>query len=242
MGGVAFKDEDILAYDTSTSAWSLYFDGSDVGLGQSGLQDVTAFRLMDDGSILFSFVAATAVPGLGVVDGSDIVRFIPTTLGTTTDGSFERYFDGSDVGLTTAAERIDTIGLLPDGRLILSTTGSFSVPGVSGSDEDLVTFTPTSLGANTRGSWALYFDGSDVGLSSSSEDVNGVWADPGSGQIYLTTLGRFSASGLSGDGADIFICTPSSLGSTTACTFSMYWDGSRNGFAGETVDGIGIAR
>ncbi|NNJ12715.1 right-handed parallel beta-helix repeat-containing protein, partial [Chloroflexales bacterium ZM16-3] len=240
VGGVAFDDEDVLAYDTGNGAWSLYFDGSDVGLGRTNIQDVTAFRLMDDGSILFSFVVATVVPGLGVVDGSDIVRFVPTTLGTTTAGSFEWYFDGSDVGLTRVAERIDTIGTLPDGRLLISTTGSFSVPGVSGSDEDLVAFTPTSLGANTAGSWSLYFDGSDVGLSSASEDVNGVWVNPATGAIYLTTLGSFSVSGLSGDGSDIFVCTPSSLGSTTACAFSMYWDGSRNGFAGETVDGIGV--
>jgi hypothetical protein len=31
-GGVAYNDEDIVVYDTSTGAWSMYFDGSDVNV------------------------------------------------------------------------------------------------------------------------------------------------------------------------------------------------------------------
>jgi len=86
----------------------------------------------------------------------------------------------------------------------------------------------------------MYFDGSDVGLSSTSnEDVNGVWVDA-EGKIYLTTLGAFSVTGVSGDGSDIFTCTPGSLGSTTRCTFSMYWDGSTQGFSGEVTDSVSI--
>ena len=42
------------------------------------------------------------------------------------------------------------------------------VTGVSGADEDLLAFTPRTLGATTSGSFSLYFDGSDVGLSTSA--------------------------------------------------------------------------
>ncbi|MBN2117385.1 MAG: S8 family serine peptidase [Anaerolineales bacterium] len=232
-GGVAFNDEDILAYNTGTGTWSMYFDGSDVGI----TGDVNAFALMSDGSILLSLDAATTVSGLGTVDDSDIIRFTPTSLGSTTAGAFSLYFDGSSVGLTTTSEDIDAIDFAPDGRLLVSTTGSFSVSGASGGDEDLI-----ALNASGSG-WTLYFDGSDVGLnSSSSEDVNGLWVDPASNQLYLSTLGTFSVSGASGDGSDIFICTPGSLGSTTSCTFSAYWDGSANGFSGEITDGIQIVK
>ena len=42
-----------------------------------------------------------------------------------------------------------------------------------GKDEDVLAFTPTSLGDVTSGSWAMYFDGSDVGLAETSgEDVD----------------------------------------------------------------------
>lgn len=238
-GGVSFADEDILAYDTGTGLWSMYFDGSDVGMST----DINAFAILTDGSLLLSFDSSSlTLPNVGTVEDSDIVRFIPTSLGSTTAGTYEWYFDGSDVGLTTSNEDIDAVELLPDGRIVISTLGSFTVTGASGADEDLVAFTPTSLGSTTSGTWALYFDGSDVDLATTSdEDIYGAWIDT-NGDIYLTTLGVFSVTGASGDGADIFICTPSSLGSTTACTYSFYWDGSAFGFAGEVADGIHIDR
>ena len=134
----------------------------------------------------------------------------------------------------------DLVVVAPDGRLLVSTTDNVSVTGASGVDEDLLAFAPALLGATTSGTWSLYFDGSDVGLSNTSnEDINGVWID-NLGKIYLTTLGNFSVTGASGDGSDIFVCTPGSLGSTTACTYGMYWDGSVNGFSGEDTDSLGI--
>lgn len=239
MGGVAFEDEDILSYNKSTGIWSLYFDGSDVGI----TSNIDAFYLMPDGSILLNLGADVTVGTLGTVDNSDIIRFIPTTLGANTAGSFQWYFDGSDVGLTTTSENLDAIGFAPDGRLIVSTTGSVSVPGVSGNDEDLLAFTAASLGSITSGTWTLYFDGSDVGLNDAAyEEINGIWIDPGNNNIYMTTLGLFSVSGVSGNGSDIFICVPGTLGSNTSCTFSSYWIGSQNGFAGEVVDGLSIVK
>ncbi len=237
VGGVSFADEDILAHDPDSGTWSMVFDGSDVGL----TRDVNAFALMPDGSILLSLDGAASVPGLGTVDDSDIIRFVPASLGPNTAGTFEWYFDGSDVGLSADGEDIDAIDFAPDGRLVISTLGSYSVPGVSGNDEDLIAFTAASLGAATSGTWAMYFDGSDVGLNNSgSEDINGVWIDPATGQVYLSTAGAFSVSGLSGSGSDIFICTPGSLGNVTTCSFSAFWSGAANGFGGEIVDGLDI--
>jgi uncharacterized repeat protein (TIGR01451 family) len=234
-GGVAFADEDILAYDRATGAWSTVFDGSDVSV----TVDLNAFHRLADGSYLMSFDTAATIGTLGTVDDSDIVRFVPTSLGANTAGAFSWYFDGSDVGLTTNAEDIDSLFQLPDGRLVISTEGNPSVSGVSGGDEDLLAFSPTSApGSSTTGTWTLYFDGSDVSLSTSNENIAGAWSPLTNGPIYLSTLGNFSVAGVSGDGADIFICTPGSLGSTTTCTFSMYWDGSANGFAGEVVDDL----
>jgi hypothetical protein len=221
----------------------MYFDGSDVGLGGT---DIDAFDFLSDSSILLSFDSATyAVPGLGTIQDRDIFKFIPTSLGGNTAGSFEMYFDGSDVGLTTSSEDIDAIGFTPDGKLVISAFGSPRVPGVSGQDEDLLAFTATSLGWTTSGTWAMYFDGSDVGLANTaSEDVWGTWIDGANGDIYLTTQGVFAVVGSSGDGTDIFICHPSSVGGNTSCTFGpgLYWDGSAQGFAGEIVDDFAIVR
>jgi hypothetical protein len=237
-GGLAYNDEDIVSYNTLTGKWLMYFDGSDVGI----TGDVDAFALMPDGSVLLSLDAAATVSGLGTVDDSDIIRFTPISTGATTAGTFTWFFDGSDVGLTTNDEDIDAIDFASDGRMVISTLGAFSVTGVSGDDKDLLAFASTSTGANTAGTWSWLFDGSDVGLTTSSEDINGVWIDPVNNQLYLTTTGAFSVTGVSGDGADIFVCTPGLLGSTTSCTFSMYWDGSAFGFAGEVADGIDLLK
>jgi hypothetical protein len=98
--------------------------------------------------------------------------------GDNSAGNFELYFDGEDVELTSSDDDIDALSFAPDGRMVISTRGLFSVGGISGGDEDLLIFTATSLGPTTSGTWELYFDGSDVGLGASSEDVSGVWIEP----------------------------------------------------------------
>jgi hypothetical protein len=145
------------------------------------------------------------------------------------------------VGLSTSSEDIDAIDFTPDGKLIVSLRGAYGVTGLSGNDEDLIVFTATSLGTTTSGTWSLYFDGSDVGLNeTTSEQVNEVWIDSSNNYVYLTTIGSFSVTGVSGDGADVFICIPGTLGNSTTCTYQPYWDGSVFGFAGEIVDGLDI--
>jgi len=112
--------------------------------------------------------------------------------------------------------------------VLISTVGDPSVTGITGAaNEDILAFTPTSLGTNTSGTWSLYFDGSDVGLTDANEDIDALDVGP-DGKIYLSTLGLFSVTGVSGDDEDVFVCTPTSLGSTTACTYSpiLYFDGS----------------
>jgi hypothetical protein len=239
--GLTFEDEDIAAYDLTTGAWSMYFDGSDVGLGGGGL-DVTAFHIEADGSILLSINVTATLPGVGLVEPVDIVRFIPTSTGNNTAGTFELVFDGSDVELgDTLGEDIDALGRTPDGRIVLSTTANFSALGVTAKDEDLLVFNDTELGPNTSGSWTLYFDGSDVALDSSPEDVNGAWVDDATGDIYLSFLGEFVVPGASGDGLDIVVCVPGSVGPSTSCTYSLFFDGSANGLTGAgKLDGVSL--
>ncbi len=236
VGGLSVADEDIIAFDGA--AFSLHFDGSDVGL--SGAR-IDGFAFVGSTEILMSFSSSESVPGIGSVDDSDIVKFTATSLGPTTSGTFELYFDGSDVSLTRSREDIDAVELLPDGRLLLSTQGSFSVPGLSGADEDVFVFTPTSLGANTAGTFAAYFDGSDVSVSSSDEDIYGLAVDL-TGDLYFSTRGNFSVPGASGADEDVFVFTPTSLGSNTHGTFAsiLFFDGSVWGLSGNDIYGMDL--
>jgi DNA-binding beta-propeller fold protein YncE len=239
VGAVSAANEDILFFDGT--GFSLLFDGSDVGIGALR---VDAFTRLDADSLLFSFDTAGSVPGIpGTLDDSDIVRFDATSpLGPTTAGSFSLYFDGSNVGLTADAHDLDAIEPLSDGRILISTTGSATVSGVTARDEDLLAFAPTSLGSITAGSFSLYFDGSDIGLGEAPEDVDAAAVDA-SGRIYLSTLDVFAVPGVSGQDEDVFVFTPSALDPpTTAGTYAptLYFDGSTYGLASNDVFAIDL--
>ena len=236
------ENEDIVSYNTTSGTWSLIFDGSDVGLGALTIDGVARTAA---GDILYSLSAAGNITGLvggpsgAAVDDSDVIRFTPTSLGATTAGTHTFHFDGSDVGLTTDNEDVDAISLTSGGNLVLSTLGTFAVTGVSGEDEDLITFTATGLGSVTTGSYAMYFDGSDVGLSTNfNEDVDAASLTPG-GTVLLSTLGAFSVTGVSGADEDVIEFTPTSTGATTAGSYAMLLDLSAIGIAtGANVNAV----
>jgi hypothetical protein len=219
------KDEDIVAYDLATGTWSRILDGSAVGLGSL---EISGMAVLPSGEILLSFSEAADLPGLvggpdgTMVDDSDIVRFTPTALGENTAGTLTFYFDGSDVGLLDASEAIDAIALADDGRLIISTTGSFSGTGATGNDEDLFVFDGTSLGAATSGSFEKIVDGSDIGLSTSNGEDIVAASLTSSGKILLSTIGNFSVPGISGTDEDVLALTPTQLGETTAGTYALF--------------------
>jgi hypothetical protein len=138
---------------------------------------------------------------------------------------------------------VDGLAFAPDGRLLISVSGSATVTGLSTQalDEDLLAFTMMSEGADTGGTWEWYFDGSDVALNTSSyEDVNGVWSDVTTTDLYLSTIGNFAVPGASGQASDVFVCAPGSFGTTTNCTLSLFWDGAAYGFGPEVIDGLSL--
>jgi hypothetical protein len=232
----SFADEDVVAFDPDTRQWSMLFDGSDIpGLAGS---DIDAFHWMEDDTLLLSFLSPENVIGIGEVDDSDVVRFIPTRLGTTTTGRFELFFDGSDVGLTTDGEDVDAITVDErNGRLMLSILSTGSVRGNAGEfvveDEDVLEFRGT-LGPNTQGTFGVNLDGSQVGLTSVDEDVSALWAaplDPVGLRFFLGSQGAFSLSnGLRGNPDEIFVCERGAF--PPACRSALFFDGSAAGLRG----------
>jgi subtilisin family serine protease len=229
------EGEDVLGFDGD--GFELAFDGSDVA-PRAGLDAVS---FLDAQTLLLSFDKPLFLAGIGRVDDSDVVRFDATSLGSDTAGRFTMYFDGSDVGLRTPSEDVDSVQLLADGRLLLSTLGRVRVRGVRARGHDLLAFAPESLGTRTKGTWALAFDGSDVGLTTPDERVDGAVLAP-DGSLFLTTIGNFSVAGVSGDGADVFVCEAPSLGPDTACSFrsELFFAGSSLGLGDAGVDALSL--
>ncbi len=234
-----FADEDIVEFDPATGDTSVLFDGSDVGLSRL---DIKAFAEMADGSFLITLNRDVRLGGVTVLR-NDILRFTPTSLGSNTAGRFSIFLDGSDVGLGSSSERIDAIDVISeDGgsvTLAISTVGSIRVSGVSGADEDLSALTLTRTGSSSQGTWARFFDGSDLGLTNRSEDVAA--AAVGGGELRFVTQGSFSASGASGTASDVVSCDGFSAGGNTSCgDVSVDFNVSAAGLSGARIDGLDV--
>ena len=89
---------------------------------------------------------------------------------------------------------------------------------------------------NAVNTWALYFDGSDVGISTTPRRRRSTASGsiPSPTRSTSPTLDNFTVTGLSGVGADVFVCVPGTLGSTTTCTYTPYSVGAANGFTGRS--------
>jgi hypothetical protein len=228
IGGVAFTGSDILKFDPA-AGWSLYFDGSDVGVTKG----LTAFELLGNGDILMSFASKVTIPGVGSFLAQDVARFDPTSTGPNTAGAFHWALDGSTRFLTTNGEKIDALADAGNGQTAISTMGAATVKLPNGAalkaqDED-------ALAINlATGDWSAFFNGTAIpGLG--VEDVNAMWIDPATGDVYITIVGAFNLGGVSGNGRDIVKLTKS--GATY--TPSLWWDGSAVGFP-VNVNGLEI--
>ena len=249
-GNLTVANDDAISFNGTT--YSMLFDGSDVlPTTVTSATGINGFVRLDNTHALISFASAVAgVPGVsGTVDDSDIVMFTGT-FGSTTTGTFSMWFDGSDVSLTTLSESINAFSVLPNGAggydVVVSTAGGVTATGISGSvtGSDLFRCSGGTRGTNTSCAWSWYFDGSDVGLSTFLlENIDGVAID-NAGKIYLTTLGNFSVPGVSGNNRDVFVFTPTALGSTTTGTYSstLFFNGSAHGLTSSLnpVNGIGL--
>jgi hypothetical protein len=161
--------------------------------------------------------------------------------------SYTIHFDASDVGLAASSEDVDAFDLLPDGSILVSTTGSFSVSSqyaspeagsgatLTGHGEDLLRFTPTSLGETTTGTWSLAFDGSVQGLSGSSARIDAV-AQLDDGRLLISPAGDTTIAGLPVTRHDLLAFTPGSN------QWAPYFDGSSVGLttSDENVNALDV--
>ena len=151
-------------------------------------------------------------------DDEDVIFYNPD------EGTWSQYLDGSDLGL--AGNDIDGVHVNSDGSVLLSLNQDTNIDGLGAVDDaDILRFNPTSTGNDTAGSLELYFDGSDVGLDSNQEDIDGI-SIASNGDILISTNSSYSIGGLSGDDTDILAFSATSLGEDTTGSFSLYVDGS----------------
>ena len=146
--------------DNTAGTFFMFLQGSQVGLTDG----IDALSLLPDGSLLISTDAKTTLPGIGQVRDEDIVRFTPTVAGDYSSGSWALHMDAGEVGLASSSENIDALAVDSNGDLLISTQGNFTVPNISGQDDDILRYTPTSVNTGSF-STDLLLDGAALGIN-----------------------------------------------------------------------------
>lgn len=247
VAGIPFTSGDVLRHWQHTGRWEMYMDMSTAGLNGN----LTAL-LMGDDRLLAGFADTFKVNGVGTFPAHDLVQIDNFALGCVSPG-----FDGSDVGLSTRGERIDTAASNPDtnessnGPVLLGMTGRASVPfglgNMSFPKEDLVRFRPGSFGPNTFGNWEPFFDGSSYGLGAANviaadaaqamNDRNGTWVDT----LWLSLDRPVTLGGVAFAPGDIARCDDSAFDHRNPClSVSKFFDISDAGMAGLRVDALEV--
>lgn len=211
----SYANEDVIRYRGAT--YEMILDGSDVGLRNLRIDAMAVIEPAapeEPERYLLSFTETGRIPGItGKVDDSDIVLFTPTSLGDDTAGTFELFFDGSEIGLTRSGEDIDAIELT-DGDLYLSTYGDFlldeELAGLGGKNEDVFVCRAATV-ASCEGGAEIVVDGSERELTRSSENVDAFAFDPADGnspgsRAFFSTDGDFKTATAQGDDEDLFSC------------------------------------
>jgi hypothetical protein len=142
--GSPAEPRDLVRFESSSAAFSVFFDGSLNSVPDGIAIDAVATNTNDQ--LLLSFDTTVSLPGVGSVDDEDLVGFA--------SGSYTMEFDGSAHGVSTELD-LDAAHRLKGGnQLLLSFDGSGSVGGVAFDDEDVVAFDTAAL------TYAMSFDGS----------------------------------------------------------------------------------
>ncbi|MFC6285358.1 S8 family serine peptidase [Nocardioides sp. GCM10027113] len=148
------QDEDVVLWDGR--AWSVWFDGTSLGLTSSG-HDLDAVSVVGT-DLYFSTLGPVTLPDVGgTPDDADVYRW---------DGqAFSRVWDASLHGVRRGAD-VDGLDMGEGGSVAVSfNNASTALPGgLAVQDEDVV--------ACADGAWAVLFDGTALGLTSDGQDID----------------------------------------------------------------------
>ncbi len=155
------QDEDVVYYDGTS--WSVYFDGTAQGLTDA-TEDIDAFDI-EGGVLYFSTVGNTNPPGVaGTADNADIYAW--------NGSAFSRVVDVTALGqpLPGVANVDGLVYIDPTDFYLSFAAVDTAMPAASGlgnvQDEDVVYY--------NNGTWSVYFDGTALGLTDDSQDLDAI--------------------------------------------------------------------
>jgi hypothetical protein len=232
VAGVAYADEDVLRYAPHLNPqWAVHFDGSNAGLPAAADIDAYDYRHHNPTFTSWHYISfdkPVAVPGLGIVDDSDVVLYYQSSL---LGNSWRMFFDGSQYGLTTNAEDVDSIEVYSNGYMNFSTSGNYAVPHppnfvLKGGDEDVLAWVASESSYYP----ANFIISDEWGIPAANDLVNMANPDWENGTYLFFTL--LKPATLDGNGPP-FNTGPFDIVSRWFSNdeMSLVWDASDNGFS-----------
>ncbi len=241
LGGVTFAPGDILRYTAIDGGWQSIFRAADFGLRGN----LVAFSLGEDGVFYLVYATPQNVPGVGRLTPYDILRYDPGNPDWGTPPEWSLVFDGSQVGLTTAGERIDALTTATEywtGNSVyyLSTTGQARVPFGVGqlmlANNDLFHYTGALENGVMTGSFDVNTVGTPVGLGR----ANVIGMDKDEQSLYLTFDRALKLGGVALDRGDIANCHPESWYDPVCSEVDKLFDASAVGLRGYRIDAFEV--
>ncbi|MCA9311206.1 MAG: hypothetical protein KDA21_08370 [Phycisphaerales bacterium] len=153
LGGVIFRDGDVMRYDTVTDSASIVFNEDLFG----GLSvDITAYHRLPNGHLLLSVLFNGRTLGGLTFDDGDLVDYDPVSDTAVFAGIRETTFDAGGNN-----PDISAISILPNGAYALSTFQDQAINGVGFTDGDIVSYDPGTDTASVIVAEASLFDDGD---------------------------------------------------------------------------------
>jgi hypothetical protein len=220
LGGLRFKDGDLVEYDPNTNTASLFFSE---GLFSND-EDIDAVDVLPNRHIILSTTGTATLGGLTFRDGS-LVEYDPGT-NTATLFLSEGLFAHGHIN------DIDAADILPNGHIVLSTTRTTVLGGLRFRDGDLVDYNPVTDMATLFFSEGLFSHNADIDAVDVLED----------GSIILSTTGSAQLGGLRFHKDDLvryypldYTDNPNLAGRAT-----LYFTGGYFANGGENIDAVDI--
>jgi MSHA biogenesis protein MshQ len=148
LGGLTFTDGSLAEYDALADTATLFFDEGNF----TGNEDIDAVHLLSNGVIILSTTGNATLGGLTFRNG-DLAAYDPAT-------DTASLFFSED--LFSANENIDAVFVMDNGHLLLSTTGSAQLGGLSFRDGDIIEYDPLTNTATLYFSEDNFSGGADV--------------------------------------------------------------------------------
>ena len=202
-----------LAVDQRGDGFERVLDGNGDGLSTVDLGAFEAEPIETIETLYVTLKKSMMIQGKSVDDEDVLLK---------NQNNFSKVFDGSDMGLQDV--KVTAFDIIGDNQFLMSFDHPVMLEGLGVVDDsDIVKFTATSLGEKTSGMFEMYFDGSDVGLTTTEEDIDGL-TQLSNGDIIVSTKGNISAPGLEAAREDFLRFSPMSLGENTTGTWAKFLD------------------